>query len=94
MGVFAFGTGLQGDFGRVWTCGIAKVPECYKLTSIGDCDGYFKGQNDYKNVDNSVQQVSDGNKDFFGGRVGWTMSHSCYNHAKNFLTFYLGPQTW
>lgn len=47
-----------------------------------------------KNVNNSVQQVSDGNEDFFGGRVDWTMSHSCYNHAKNFLTFYLGSQTW
>lgn len=73
MRVFAFGTDLQGDFGRVWTCGIEKAPECYKLTSIDDCDWYFKGQNDYyKNVNNSVQQVSDGNEDFFvgGGWVG------------------------
>lgn len=51
-----------------------------------------------KNVDNkdSVQQVSDGNEDFFWGerRVDWTMNHSCYNLAKNFLTLYLGSQTW
>lgn len=72
--------------------GLAKAPECYKLTSIGDCDDYQKMWT-IKIVFNRFQM---GIRIFFwwGGRVDWTRSHSCYNLAKNFLTLYLGSQTW